>query len=146
MPQLWEAVVEVESDGHQDPRGPGGELEPGAELGGAELRDQRGALAAEAHRALATGKRAPRRVEGVLVVQDREPDREPQHLDLRTPPGPVQVVEPVEDLGLVQLVDLRDFVHESSQAPATDIDDGSSPGRRASATDCRPAGLTINWS
>jgi hypothetical protein len=115
-------VPEVQGVSDQLSSGVRRHLQPGAEVGRAELGHQRCPGAAVGDRALAAVQIATARVECVLVVKDRELRRQLQHFRLGASLGLMQDVEPVEDPALVQLIDGLDHLHTSSQAATTDTD------------------------
>jgi hypothetical protein len=119
-PQLRQPVLEVQCVGDQLPSGVRRHLQPGAEVGRAELGHQRCPGAPVGDRTLATVQIATVGVECVLVVQDRELHRQLEHLSLGAPLGRMQDIEPVEQRALIQLVNAVDHLHGPSLAETTD--------------------------
>ena len=60
------------------------------------------------------------RVQGVLVVEDRELHCQLQHLGLGAPLGRMQGIEAIEERTLVELLDLVHHLHVRSLAETTD--------------------------
>lgn len=106
-PQRRVAVVEVLGVADQAGRGPGGDPDTGAELGGGELGDLRDPLTAVAARPLTAGQSLLVGVEPVRGVHDRPVVGDDQQLDLGLAGGARAGSGPVEDLGLAQVVQRR---------------------------------------
>ena len=111
MPELPEAVTQVEPVGHQHPRRDRRHPQPCAELGGRELGDLRRTRPAEAPRPLPARPAGLGRVEPVAVVEVGMLHRGPQDPDLAPPLCVREVGGMVEQLTARQPVNLHHHIH-----------------------------------
>ena len=118
-PQVGEPVVQVQGVGDQLGRGERGASDPGAELGGGELADLRGAGAAQAAGSFAAGPVGLSRVEPVRVVQDRQLVGRAEQVGLGFNDGPGAGVGEGEDVVLTHLLQRQRRGHGSSLAATT---------------------------